>query len=798
MWAWASDCPDRPVLTDANATTISAAVLAERVLSLATQLRSYRIGPGDKLLVAGTDLATTLEVAMACSLAGVDIVPVRPPDHADPRVAELIEHRVAVAIVTPDVAGHLALPSLRMAEVAAPDRVLWFSQRQATRGDASIESVAGRVLSIDDALAERSSERVTPATLATTLALSVDILGFTRDGIALYLLPHLRPRTLELALGLLHARRRVVVPAEPQFEAVRQTIASHAVSDVVASSKLTRQLLAAGVAESADNVRFIAVGSVTEAVTAPQLVQAGPDRRHVEALVAPAPSGLAGYWSWSRHDPYRPAIVTDGDEPLAAGALLNRVEQVAARITGDGSSPVVATCFARGEDVITVALAASLAGARLVPIAPDATAQDVTHLIGASGAEMLVTDQQMPVAVSAAAQVLDASGVLVTTLAGLCMMDEKSGGTGVAGGVLPYTSGTTGRPKIVRHPVSRWSPEMRASADRAWISRFGVEGTGTHLVTCPVHQMATLNYAIMALHAGQTLLLMPKWQPRRALELIEEYAVTSARMVPSMFESLLALPEAVRRHRPASLRAVIHGAAPCSMAVKQAMFDWWGPVLYESYSSVELNGTYVTPEEWLARPGTVGKPMPGVEVRVLDEDGRSCRPGVEGTVYVTSRDVRYDDDSIPSTTDDGLATVGDVGLLDAEGWLFLSGRQTDYISVGGAKFHPSEVEAVLRDAPGVTDCGVVGISQRRLGQVVAAAVVLAHPRRDERALYAELLAFARARLPITKVPQRILAVAALPRDGYGKLRRRELQRMLGDHTGEPAGAAASKARSRGR
>jgi long-chain acyl-CoA synthetase len=283
----------------------------------------------------------------------------------------------------------------------------------------------------------------------------------------------------------------------------------------------------------------------------------------------------------------------------------------------------------------------------------------------------------------------------------------------------------------------------------------------------------------MALHAGQALLLMDGWNPRRALTLIDTHGVTSTYMVPSMFEALLALPDSARTRRPATLRAAIHGAAPCSITTKRAMLDWWGPVLVECYSSAELSGTYATADEWLAHPGTVGKPMPGVDIRVFDESHQPCPPGVEGLVFVSDSGARYHDDSRPSDAH-GYATVGDVGWLDDDGWLFLTGRATDYISVGGAKFHPSEVEDVLREAPDVVDCGVAGMPQRRLGQVVGAAVVFADPSSADSAAYSRLLAFARARLSVSKVPQRIVAVTALPRDGYGKLRRQQVKELLAE------------------
>jgi long-chain acyl-CoA synthetase len=320
------------------------------------------------------------------------------------------------------------------------------------------------------------------------------------------------------------------------------------------------------------------------------------------------------------------------------------------------------------------------------------------------------------------------------------------------------------------------SPGLDAAQSRAFGTRFGLVGEGRHLVTLPLYQPAALYFALLALHGGQDLVLMGQWSPRAALDRLRDDAVTTAFMVPSMFASLLAVPGATGETFP-GLRAVVHATAACPVDVKRAMLDWWGPVLYDCYSPTEVLGTYALPDEWLARPGTVGKPLPGGEVVVRDEDGRECAPGEEGLVFLRDAGFTYADGSQPLARDRGFVAVGDVGYLDDEGWLFLTGRMTDYVSVGGSKFHPASVEEVLAAVEGVAECALTTLPDARLGQVPVALVVPAAGI-DPGELRAAVLAHARGGLPRERVPLKVVVVPSLPRDGYGKLRRRELPALV--------------------
>jgi long-chain acyl-CoA synthetase len=273
---------------------------------------------------------------------------------------------------------------------------------------------------------------------------------------------------------------------------------------------------------------------------------------------------------------------------------------------------------------------------------------------------------------------------------------------------------------------------------------------------------------------------MDRWTPESALAAIERHRVTTTHMVPTQFHRLLALPEDVkRRYDVSSLRHVIHAAAPCPVEVKRGMLEWWGPVIYEYYAASEGGGTLVTPEEWLAHPGTVGRAWPGAEVRILDDAGTAVDTGKPGTVYMAlgTQDFEYHGDK--SKTDanrrDGFFTVGDIGYLDEEGYLFLCDRKTDMIISGGVNIYPAEVESVLLTHPQVADAAVFGIPDEDWGEQVKAVVEPAPGAVPGPALAEDILGFCAARVAKYKCPRSVDFVATMPRDPNGKLYKRKLR-----------------------
>jgi long-chain acyl-CoA synthetase len=250
-------------------------------------------------------------------------------------------------------------------------------------------------------------------------------------------------------------------------------------------------------------------------------------------------------------------------------------------------------------------------------------------------------------------------------------------------------------------------------------------------------------------------------------------------MVPTMFHRMLSLPDLERRSWDlSSLQGVLHGAAPCPVEVKHRMIEWLGPIVNEYYGSSEGGGALVRSEEWLARPGTVGLPWPGSTIKVLDESGQDCPPGTTGTVHMqmSGWDFEYhnDPDKTQQSVSDGFFTVGDVGHLDSDGYLYLSGRTAELIISGGTNIYPAEIEGVLLEHPAVADAAVIGVPNEEWGEEVKAVLELKPGVTPGPELTAEVLAHCRTRLAGFKVPRSVEYRAALPRTDAGKLLKRLL------------------------
>ena len=287
-----------------------------------------------------------------------------------------------------------------------------------------------------------------------------------------------------------------------------------------------------------------------------------------------------------------------------------------------------------------------------------------------------------------------------------------------------YTSGTTGRPKGVRR-----STEGRASALLATLTRYD-GAQHVHLCTGPLYHAAPLAFSLAAPAAmGVPIVLMDGWDAEETLALIEEHRVTHTHMVPTMFHRLLSLPPEVRdRYDVSSLVYIIHGAAPCPVDVKRRLIEWLGPIVTEYYAATEGSGTAVASPEWLKKPGTVGKVTPPDHIRILDDDASEVAAGTIGTVYLKAPESRFEYFKAPEKTDGAYRgeyfTLGDVGYVDEDGYLFLTDRSAHLIISGGVNIYPAEVEAVLLGHPAVGDAGVVGVPDDEWGEIVVAAIEL--------------------------------------------------------------------------
>ena len=317
---------------------------------------------------------------------------------------------------------------------------------------------------------------------------------------------------------------------------------------------------------------------------------------------------------------------------------------------------------------------------------------------------------------------------------------------------------------------------------------FGIvaDDGNVHLCASPLYHTAPLMWFGSAFHLGHPAVLMGRWDAVRFMELVDEHRVTWSHMVPTQFQRILAAVPPERRgdHDTSHLRAMVHAAAPCPPDVKRQMIDWWGDAIWEYYAATEGGGTSISAEEWLRKPGSVGLPWPGAEVRVLDDQHRDVPPGVEGTVYMSlaMADFEYkgDRDKTESNRVDGFFTVGDWGLLDEDGYLFLKDRRSDLILSGGVNIYPAEIEAALLAVPGVADAAAFGIPHPDWGQEVKAVVqpedpaVVGDPAAQDvlRARIRDSLVGSLARF---KHPRSIDVIAQMPRDPSGKLFKRKLR-----------------------
>jgi len=500
-----------------------------------------------------------------------------------------------------------------------------------------------------------------------------------------------------------------------------------------------------------------------------------------------------GFWRVAASDPDRVAVVDADERATTFGELAaasNRTAH-ALRSLGLRRGDAVAMVMPNDRAFLDLYLATLQTGLYLTCINFHLTGPEIAYIANDCEAKALVVHERFAAAGTAAADELRFPAdrrLAVGKVEGFRDLDELVAGQldtppedRSAGQTMLYTSGTTGRPKGVRRALPDGNPDDAAAGGSMLGMLFDVQpGDGVHLVAGPLYHAAPLAFGTGALHLGHTVVLMDRWTPERTLELIDRHRVTVSHLVPTMFHRLLQLPDEVKqRYDTSSLRSIIHAAAPCPVEVKRKMIDWWGPVIYEYYAATEGGGTYVRPEQWLEHPGTVGQPFPGATVRIVDDDGKECPPTVPGTVYMGSPLGQFeyykDEEKTRSARLDGLFTVGDIGYLDEDGWLFLCDRKADMIIAGGVNIYPAEIEAALLEHPAVGDAAVLGVPDDDMGEVVKAVVQPAAGAVGGPELEAELIAFCRERLAGFKCPRTVDFRDELPRYPTGKLYKRLLR-----------------------
>jgi len=527
----------------------------------------------------------------------------------------------------------------------------------------------------------------------------------------------------------------------------------------------------------------------------------------VGGKTAAAAQGMLHAW-WAARVPDRPALYTAfGDRSFGElNANINRlVRALRARGLRPGDS-VALMCTNRPE-FLEVLYASARAGLRLTPINWHLTGEEAAYIVGNCEARAFVcsaevADRAPEAAAGAGARSADLVRIMV---GGLVPGFEKytdviaaEEGSDIADPVLGtqmlYTSGTTGRPKGVHREGA--PPSALATVNFCGYDEDYETSTDAHLLTGPLYHAAPLAFsvALPALY-GVPVVVMDQWDPAETLRLIERHRITHTHMVPTMFHRLLALDEATRAgHDLSSLRFIIHGAAPCPVTVKQRLIEWLGPIVVEYYAATEGLGTLVDSHTWLTRPGTVGRPMLPEQVKVMVDGGggrSEAAPGEIGLVYLrataTSRFDYYGDEGKTAEAFRGeYFTLGDMGYMDEDGFLFLTDRTANLIISGGVNIYPAEVDAVLLQHPAVADVATIGIPDEEWGEAVKAVVQLQPGTRASKKLAAELISFVRANLAHFKCPRTVDFVAELPREDTGKIFKRKLRDQYRAAAGKPS------------
>ncbi|OBJ11706.1 acyl-CoA synthetase [Mycobacterium sp. 1165196.3] len=484
-----------------------------------------------------------------------------------------------------------------------------------------------------------------------------------------------------------------------------------------------------------------------------------------------------------------PALISDGGT-ISFGELHARSKRVAAALheaglrRGDG----MALVLPNRPEFLEITWGAQLSGLYYTAVNTHFLPDEVSYVIDDSDAKAVFVDAAMP---ELAAHIGAAHAAVVArfsvggALPGWRSYDDALATAGEAppvsdGSEMLYSSGTTGRPKAVRRPLpadgnGSWAQSV---LELALIHKYGMDSSSVYLSPAPLYHAAGVNYTMAANRVGAATVLMPKFDAEAVLRLIETHRVTHAQFVPTMFVRMLKLPEAVRRrYDVSSLRCVIHAAAPCPVDVKHRMMDWFGPIIHEYYGGTEgFAGTTIGPREWLDHPGSVGIPM--APVHVVGEDGRELPVGQSGELYFEGGpDFEYFKDPAKTASvsnDRGWRSLGDMGYVDADGYLYLTDRSTFMIVSGGVNIYPQEVENLLVMHPKLVDAAVFGIPNDEFGEEVKAVVQPADGVLPGPELEAELIEYCRTRLAGYKCP-RTVEFDALPRDPNGKLYKRRIR-----------------------
>lgn len=489
--------------------------------------------------------------------------------------------------------------------------------------------------------------------------------------------------------------------------------------------------------------------------------------------------------------PDKPAYIMAGSgEVVTYGALDARANQGAHLLRslglkrGDG----LAIFMDNNARYFEVLLAAERCGLYFTAISSKLTATEVDYIVKDCGARVFIASVDLAEVAQQVAALIQ--GVELFSCIGdipgfarfevaRAQFSEASIADPSAGTAMLYSSGTTGRPKGVRRPLplTALGEAYGPLANLAQLL-YGANAQSVYLSPAPLYHSAPMNWTLGGfLQLGATLVIMERFDAEQALACIERYRVTHAQWVPTHFVRMLKLPEATRnRYDFSSLQAVYHAAAPCPVPVKEQMIAWWGPIIHEYYAGTEGNGfTAINSSEWLQHKGSVGRGLTA-EVKICDEDGEPLPPRTEGAVFFAGGgQFEYYKDpqkTAEITNQYGWTTLGDVGWVDENGYLYLTDRKSFMIISGGVNIYPQELENVLVTHPKVTDVAVVGAPDEEMGEKVVAVIQPTEWAEAGEALAAELMAYARAHISHVKSPRQIDFLPELPRHDTGKIYKR--------------------------
>ncbi len=503
---------------------------------------------------------------------------------------------------------------------------------------------------------------------------------------------------------------------------------------------------------------------------------------------------VIGFWRIAEQDRERLAIVDPLGHEIRYGELYDQVNQIsnAFRARGLVQGDHISIVLPNEPMHLALCLAAMQSGLYITTINWHLVGPEIAYILTDSESKLFVAHESIG---HEAIRAADEAGLpadqrlAIGEIQGFSPLEEFMQGQPCsrpenprAGSLMFYTSGTTGRPKGVRRPLGDVSPDDAAAAIMGLFALFDIHPHDghVHITPAPLYHSAPNSWAITSLHCGHPVVLMDHFTPEGMMERIARYRVSHTHMVPTMFHRLLALPEDVRAsYDVSSLRTMIHAAAPCPVATKWKMLDWWGDVIWEYYSATEVGGTIISPSDWRKHPGTVGRPFPGSEVKVLDDDGNELATGQSGTIYMRMEGVSFeyykDREKTEKASRKGFVTVGDIGYLDADGYLFLNDRKNDMIIVAGVNLYPAEIESALQQHDKIVDVAVFGIPNADTGEEIKAVIELSPGTSADDRTRAEIMEFCKGQLAKQRWPRSIDFTTEMPRDPSGKLYKRKLR-----------------------